>query len=64
MKLKKVLFSSWLLYAFLTLGILGGMMFEFYPLQSLEYKAYDFMSSLRQREDVSPVVIVEIDDRP
>ena len=63
MKLKKVLFSSWLLYAFLTLGILGGMMFEFYPLQSLEYKAYDFMSSLRQREDVSPVVVVEIDDK-
>ena len=38
-------------------------MFEFYPLQSLEYKAYDFMASLRQREDVSPVIIVEIDDK-
>ena len=63
MKLKKVLFSNWLLYAFLTLGILAGLMFEFYPLQSLEYKAYDFMTSLRQREDVSPVVIVEIDDK-
>jgi len=63
MKLKRVLFSSWLLYAFLTLGIIGGMIFESYPLQSLEYKAYDFMASLRQREDVSPVVIVEIDDK-
>jgi CHASE2 domain-containing sensor protein len=63
MKLKRVLFSTWLLYAFLTLGILGGMIFEFYPLQSLEYNAYDFMASLRQREDVSPVVIVEIDDK-
>ncbi len=38
-------------------------MFEFYPLQSLEYKAYDFMAGLRQREDASPVVIVEIDDK-
>jgi CHASE2 domain-containing sensor protein/tRNA A-37 threonylcarbamoyl transferase component Bud32 len=63
MKLKRVLFSNWLLYAFLTLGILAGLMFEFYPLRSLEYKAYDFMASLRQRENVSPVVIVEIDDK-
>lgn len=63
MKLKRVLFSNWFLYAFLTLGILAGLMFEFYPLQSLEYKAYDFMAGLRQREDVSPVVIVEIDDK-
>jgi serine/threonine-protein kinase len=63
MKLKRALISNWLLYPFLTLGILGGMMFEFYPLQSLEYKAYDFMASLRQREDVSPVIIVEIDDK-
>ena len=63
MKLKRILFSNWLLYTFLTLGILAGLMFEFYPLRSLEYKAYDFMASLRQREDVSPVIIVEIDDK-
>lgn len=63
MKLKRLLISNCLLYVFLTLGILAGLMFEFYPLQSLEYKAYDFMAGLRQREDVSPVVIVEIDDK-
>jgi CHASE2 domain-containing sensor protein/tRNA A-37 threonylcarbamoyl transferase component Bud32 len=63
MTLKRALISNWLLYAFLTLGILAGLMFEFYPLQSLEYKVYDFMAGLRQREDVSPVVIVEIDDK-
>jgi len=63
MKLKRLLISNCLLYVFLTLGILAGLMLEFYPLQSLEYKAYDFMAGLRQREDVSPVVIVEIDGK-
>ena len=63
MNLKRALISNRLLYGFLTLGILAGLMFEFYPLQSLEHEAYDFMASLRQGEDVSPVVIVEIDDK-
>ena len=63
MKFKRVVSSSWLLCMLLTLGILAGATLEFYPLQSLEYKAYDVMAGLRQREHISPVVIVEIDDK-
>ncbi len=48
---------------FLTLLVIGGMLLEFYPMQFLEYKAYDFFAGLRKRENSSPVVIVKIDDK-
>jgi CHASE2 domain-containing sensor protein/tRNA A-37 threonylcarbamoyl transferase component Bud32 len=61
-KLKKILLSSGLLCMLWTLMVLAGMRAEFYPLQFLEYKAYDILTALKQREDSSPVVIVAIDD--
>jgi serine/threonine-protein kinase len=62
-KLKKILSSNWLLCTLLTLAVLAGMLSGFYPMQFLEYKAYDFLTGLRHRNDASPVVIVKIDEK-
>ncbi len=61
--MKRIIFSNWLLCTILTLLILGGMLQEFYPMELLEYKAYDFLTGIRQRENNSPVVIVKIDNK-
>ncbi len=45
------------------IAILAGMLFGFQPLMSLEYRAYDLLSRLRQRAAGSPVIIVAIDDK-
>lgn len=63
LNLKKILFSNWLLCTILTLLVIGGMLLEFYPMQFLEYKAYDFFAGLRKREISSQVVLVKIDDK-
>ena len=62
-KLKKILSSNWLVCTILTLVVLAGMLFGFYPMQFLEYKAYDFLAGMRHRNDASPVVIVKIDEK-
>jgi len=62
-KIKKILFSNLLLCMILTLLVIGGMLLEFYPMQFLELKTYDFFAGLRKRENSSPVVIVKIDDK-
>jgi len=59
---KKILFSNLLLIALLTLLILCCTLVEFYPLQTLEYKAYDIMVGRRPGENTSSVVIVAIDE--
>ena len=61
LKIKKFLFSNWLLCTILTVLIIGGMLFEFHPMQFLEYKAYDFFTGLRKREISNQVVLVKID---
>jgi len=61
--LKKIVFSNILLISLLTLVILGGMLFEFYPLQTLEYKAYDLMAGHPRSKEADPVVIVAIDEK-
>ncbi|MGD2272629.1 MAG: serine/threonine-protein kinase [Desulfobacterales bacterium] len=63
LKLKRILYSSWLLCGFITVLILMGMLFEFYPMQFLEYKTYDMLATLRQRKDINPIVIIGIDDK-
>jgi len=63
LKLKKILFSNWLICTILTLLIIGGMLLEFHPMQFLEYKAYDFFTGLRKREISSQIVLVKIDDK-
>jgi serine/threonine-protein kinase len=60
---KKIFYSSraWcILFAVL---LLGSMLLNIYPLQSMEYKAYDIMARLRQQQAGKPVVIVAIDDK-
>jgi serine/threonine-protein kinase len=63
LKLKKIIFSNWLICTILTLLVIGGMLLEFHPMQFMEYKAYDFLTGLRKREVSSHVVIVKIDDK-
>jgi len=63
LKLKKILFSNWLICTILTLLIIGGMLLEFHPMQFLEYKAYDFLTGLRKRETSSQIVLVKIDNK-
>jgi serine/threonine-protein kinase len=62
MEFKKVLSSRRSICLLLMVAILVGMLFEFAPLQSLEYRAYDLMSLLRRGTAGVPLVIVAIDD--
>lgn len=62
-RLKKIIFSNWLVCTILTLVIIVGMLLEFYPMQFLEYKTFDFLAGLRRRNDVAPIVIVKIDEK-
>lgn len=62
MELKKALRSRRSICLLLMMAILVGMFFEFTPLQSLEYSAYDLMSHLRRRGAGIPLAIVAIDD--
>jgi serine/threonine-protein kinase len=61
-RIKKLLLSNGLICTLLTLAIIAAMLFEFYPLQFLEYKAFDALCGLRQRNDPHPVILVKIDD--
>jgi eukaryotic-like serine/threonine-protein kinase len=63
LKLKKIIFSNWLICGILTLLIIGGMLLEFHPMQFLEYKAYDFFTGIRKRKISSQVVLVKIDEK-
>ncbi len=63
LKIKKILFSNWLLCTILTLLVIGGMLLEFHPMQFLEYKAYDFFTGFRKREISNQVVLVKIDQK-
>ena len=63
LKLKRILYSNWLICGAITFLILMGMLLEFYPMQFLEYKTYDILAGLRQRKDPNPIVIVGIDDK-
>ena len=62
-RLKKIFFSNWLVATFLTLIIISGMLLEFYPLQFLEFKTFDFLAGLRREGDATPIVIVAIDEK-
>jgi len=46
----------------LLIAILAAILFDFGPLLSLEYRAYDWMSRFRHRTSGIPVIIVGIDD--
>ena len=54
--------NSFLLCLVMTLAVLAAMVFEFYPLEFLEYKVYDRMSRLRNRTGQNSIIIVAIDN--
>ncbi len=60
--LKKVFHSHRAQCILLTFLLLGGMLFEFQPLQFLEKYVYDSLARLRRTPAKQPVVIVAIDD--
>ena len=62
MVLKKALRSNRAICLFLMVAILVGMAFEFKPLLSLEYSAFDLMSPFRRSASGIPLAIVTIDD--
>jgi serine/threonine-protein kinase len=62
MELKKALRSNRSICLLLMVVFLVGMLIEFNPLQSLEYRAYDLMSHLRRKATGIPVIIAAIDD--
>jgi len=63
MNKKAIIVPNWLLNLVLTLVVLFGMLWGYPPLQFLDLKLYDVLSSLRQRDLPSPVVIIEIDPK-
>ena len=61
--IKKILFSNWFASTLLSLLVLAGMLLHFYPMQFVEWQFYDLFTGLRQREQTSPIVIVQIDEK-
>ena len=62
MDFKIVLRSHRSICLLLLVAILAAILFDFGPLLSLEYRAYDWMSRFRHRASGIPVIIVGIDD--
>jgi CHASE2 domain-containing sensor protein/tRNA A-37 threonylcarbamoyl transferase component Bud32 len=63
MKKKAIIIPNWLLCLVLSLAILFGMLWGYYPLRYLDLKFYDALSRYRQTDNPSPVVIVGIDEQ-
>ncbi|MCK4911995.1 MAG: CHASE2 domain-containing protein, partial [Thermodesulfovibrionales bacterium] len=61
-KFKKIIFSDWLISILITLTLLAAYLLQWGPLQTIEYKTYDFRARMLQEEPESQVVIVAIDD--
>ncbi len=61
-KFKKIIFSDWLIGLVISLALLAAYMLQWGPLQTMEYKTYDFRARMLQEEPESQVVIVAIDD--
>ena len=62
-KIKKILFSNWFAGTLLSLLVLAGMLLHIYPMQFVELQVYDFFTGLRQRENTSPILLVEVDEK-
>ncbi len=59
---KRVVFSDLLIGFILMLLVLGAYFLRWNPIESLEYKSYDFGLSLRVKPAASPIAIVAIND--
>ena len=62
MRLKKIHIPTLFLIAVTAAAILSNFLFNYDILQPLEYKVYDSMTRLRQREAATKVVVLAIDD--
>ncbi len=60
---KKLFASSGAWCSLLAIILLGCTLLDIYPLQTVEYKAYDLMTRLRQKQAGKPVVIVAVDEK-
>jgi serine/threonine-protein kinase len=63
MLIKKIHISTLVLVALTISAILGNILFDYDILQPLEYKVYDSMARLRQRNSATKVVVLAIDDQ-
>lgn len=63
MRAPKQILPAWILGVALTLLLLSAAAFDWYPLQVLEYKSYDFRMRLRERAASNQVAIITIDDQ-
>jgi serine/threonine-protein kinase len=63
MVLRKRHYPAFMIVLLTALAILAKIFFDLDPLDPLEYKVYDYLSRLRQRNTSSQVVILAIDDK-
>jgi serine/threonine-protein kinase len=55
--------KPWFLRGLLSLAVFIAFILEFYPLRAIENFAYDYLSTFRQFDEPSDIVIVAVDDK-
>lgn len=63
MRILRFVFKDWVLGIWLTLLVLGASSLEYFPLNRLDYAAYDVMSRMRKSGAPADVVIVAVDEK-
>ena len=62
--IKKIILSDWLIAMVISLVIILAYFLQWGPLQSLEYKTYDFRARMLAEEPESQVTIIAIEHNP
>ncbi|UCD77779.1 MAG: CHASE2 domain-containing protein [Desulfobacterales bacterium] len=60
---RKLSFSTLVVVAITVAAIAGNILFDVDLLQPMEYKVYDWMTRLRQRQEANQVIVLAIDDQ-
>lgn len=61
--LRSLIRKPWFLRALLSIAIFIAFILEYYPLRAVEHIAYDYLSTIRQFDEPSNIVIVAVDDK-
>jgi serine/threonine-protein kinase len=61
--IRSLIRKPWFLRALVSLAIFIAFILEFYPLRAIENIAYDYLSTFRQFDEPSDIVIVAVDDK-
>jgi serine/threonine-protein kinase len=61
--IRSLIRKPWFLRALLSLAVFIAFILEFYPLRAIENIAYDYLSTFRQFDEPSDIVIVAVDDK-